>query len=135
MRVLLAADGSPQSLKAADWVWRLNRIYPDLHCIILCVVARPTYWKDAEFLEGSMEAWAEAVLHQAADAVELPPEQITRLMLPGVPAEVICKIAREEKCGLICMGATGANLFLEILLGSTTHRVLEICSCPVFVAR
>jgi len=135
MRVLLATDGSLQSLKAADWVWRLHNLYPDLHVIVLCVVPRPGLWRDGEYLEESLERWAQAAVEQTVNQLELPPEQVTRTILAGVPADVICRHAREERCDLIAMGATGAGLLVEILLGSTTHRVLELAPVPVLVTR
>ena len=69
------------------------------------------------------------------DALRLPVDMVSRRMLIGVPGDVICHLARLEHYDLIVVGARGESLIAGLLLGSTSHRVLQLASCPVLVVR
>lgn len=54
---------------------------------------------------------------------------------PGRTADAIVDTANEEKAGLIVMGSRGLSDIQGLLLGSTTHKVLQHADRPVLVVR
>jgi len=53
----------------------------------------------------------------------------------GRTASVIVETAREEGADLIVMGTRGLSDLAGVVLGSVTHKVLHLASCPVLVTR
>jgi nucleotide-binding universal stress UspA family protein len=65
---------------------------------------------------------------------EFPHLHADRLVAVGDPAAEIAKAARDGKFGLIIM-PTHAGIFRQMLLGSTTAKVLNDVDCPVLTGR
>ncbi|UZP66407.1 universal stress protein [Desulfovibrio mangrovi] len=57
------------------------------------------------------------------------------LVVVGDPGNVICDVAEREECDLIIMGSRGLSDLEGMVLGSVTHRVLNLSKLPVLVAR
>lgn len=53
----------------------------------------------------------------------------------GSPAEVILRTAAEREVDLIVMATRGHGLVAQVVLGSTTERVLHRADCPVVAVR
>lgn len=53
----------------------------------------------------------------------------------GSPADVVLRIAVEQRAGLVVVGATGRGKVEAMLLGSTADQVLRSADRPVLVAR
>jgi nucleotide-binding universal stress UspA family protein len=49
----------------------------------------------------------------------------------GSPAHTIAEVAAETGADLIMVGTRGHGLLVGLLLGSVTHRLLEVAPCPV----
>jgi len=56
-------------------------------------------------------------------------------VLEGYPEEVIMRLAKEYSVDLIVMGAHRRNIVGEVILGSTTRRVLHMATQPVLVVK
>ncbi len=91
--------------------------------------------KPKRFLEESerqARKFVDPVLAQAkeagvsADAVFLPSH---------APHEAIIRAAQEHGCDLIFMASRGRSGLNALLLGSETHKVLNLCKIPVLVYR
>lgn len=65
---------------------------------------------------------------------EFPEGTCTRLLLTGEAGSVIAKTAKKRKFDLITM-PTHAGRFRQMLLGSTTARVLNEADCPVLTTQ
>jgi nucleotide-binding universal stress UspA family protein len=67
---------------------------------------------------------------------ELPPSlQPTRIVAAGVPFDEITKAAAAWDADLIVIATHGYTGLKQVLLGSTTERVVRQASCPVLVVR
>lgn len=53
----------------------------------------------------------------------------------GSPADVICKIAEQDKYDLIIIGNRGLNTLQRVLLGSVSNKVTTLAHCPVLVVK
>jgi nucleotide-binding universal stress UspA family protein len=49
----------------------------------------------------------------------------------GSPAHTIAEVAAETEADLIMVGTRGHGTLVGLLLGSVTHRLLEVAPCPV----
>ena len=58
--------------------------------------------------------------------------QTSRVLMGGA-AHVIADIARQEQADLIVAGTRGHGPVAGLLLGSVTHRLVQIAQCPVLV--
>lgn len=84
----------------------------------------------------------ETLKQDAEDALDAAVTQATeadvtyeRVVLEGVPHEVIAQYSTEHDIDLIVMGASGRSGLKEHLLGSTTDRVIRIVDISVLLAR
>lgn len=59
----------------------------------------------------------------------------TDRILEGPVEDTIVQVAEIEQCDLIIMGSRGHSELEGLLVGSTTHRVLQAAPCPVTVVR
>jgi nucleotide-binding universal stress UspA family protein len=134
-RLLLATDGSPDSVAAADRALDLAQAYGSE----LLVVAA------ADFPAGlrweTSDAAAELLKNcqgNVAGVTELA--QAARLRVRGFVREgpayrVITELAAEERANLIVMGTHGWTGLKRLLLGSVTERVIGHAPCPVLVVK
>ena len=53
----------------------------------------------------------------------------------GKPSEEITKIAEEKKCAVILIASHGQGIIKQIILGSTTYKVLRNSRVPVFIEK
>ena len=53
----------------------------------------------------------------------------------GHPVELILKTSSQENFDLIVMGSHGQGMLAEVMMGSTSRRVLRRCKKPVLVVR
>jgi len=142
MKVLLAVDGSDQSLDAVRAMGCLNpaETLTVLYVVHLPHLSYPTLGpnlnKDlALTVEQAMKEEGERLLNQAVSL--LPPHhgRTVHKMVEGIPSEVILQEA--ETCGanIIVLGDRGLGEIKEQFLGSVSHRVMVHASCPVFIVK
>ncbi|RKZ31446.1 universal stress protein [bacterium] len=53
----------------------------------------------------------------------------------GIPFREIIETAKKEKIDAIVIGSTGKGLLSEMLLGSTSEKVVREAECPVIVVK
>lgn len=64
-----------------------------------------------------------------------PQVHFRHVLHAGVPGDVICWLAQDQKCDLIVMGTHGRTGLKHLLLGSVAEHVLRHARCPVLVVR
>jgi nucleotide-binding universal stress UspA family protein len=67
-------------------------------------------------------------------AAEFPVAQCPRILASGDAATEIARVAREGRFDLITM-PTHSGIFRQMLLGSTTAKVINDAACPVLTSR
>ena len=132
--IVCGVDGSPASQRALEWAIAEARFRG---CGLRVVTAWS--WDGVEGLgtpgtPGDARASAEKVqrraLLAAAEGLESSPE-IERRLVQGRPSEVLCTAALDAE--LLVVGGQGHSAVREVMVGSTSQRVIRHASCPVVV--
>jgi nucleotide-binding universal stress UspA family protein len=142
--ILVAVDGSPNSLAAARFVGELDAV-PKVR--LLAVVEPPYIPRSAPgVVASSLRAAAselvaerraeqERVLSQVATDLGRTAGSVTTAVVIGRPGEEIVKAANEPEVGLAVVGARGFGAIKRALLGSISEHVLHEAGCPVLVVK
>jgi nucleotide-binding universal stress UspA family protein len=142
--ILVAVDGSPDSLAAARFVGEFDAV-PRVR--LLAVVEPPYVPRSAPgVVASSLRAAAselvaerraeqELVLSQLATDLGGTARSVTTAVLIGRPGEEIVKAANEPEVGLAVVGARGFGAIKRALLGSISEHVLHEADCPVLVVK
>jgi nucleotide-binding universal stress UspA family protein len=136
MKVLVATDGSENSMKAAQRGVELAEQGAQVTLMSVAYYA-------VEYLEGMpphirdrLEDEARTALKKGQalfDAKNLPVE--TALEAGLVPANLIIQKAQNGKFDRIIIGSTGMSALERILMGSTASKVVAHAPCEVLVVR
>ena len=146
--VLVATDGSEQSLKATRYLRSL--LDPaSLERVSVIAVVRPLaavpfasdFGEEEHAVQRAEQDPASRSFRQAAqDAVERVAEElrdrvprVDTLVRAGTPADQIIRAADELEADLIVIGGRGKGAMEAIVLGSVAYRVLHHAPCPVLV--
>lgn len=150
MHVLIATDGSKQSLEAAHFLGTL--VNPaTISRITVVAVVRPlaavpfasdfseeevsTGQVSEEGLNLSFRREAQAATERLAGALKATVPHVYTVVRSGSPAEEIIRAAAELSADLIVVGGRGKGTVGAILMGSVAYRVLHHAPCPVLVTR
>ncbi len=140
MNVLLATDGSTESIAAAEYLCRLP--LPDkVNVMLLAVVGDSRSLDRAATLERYVASPEEdeRITREHLDKVEKVIDQAgyesKQVIKRGHPSRVIVDTAKEVDADLIVLGAVGHNSFYRIVLGSTADYVANHAECSVLVVR
>lgn len=136
-KILVAADGSDHSKRAAHEAVRMAKANPQAFVTLLYVI-------DYE------KARTEILHGQSSDQVHLerrkhlvPLEEIFRSSgvdfetktLHGVPGPTIVKHANETGYDVVLIGSRGLNALQEMVLGSVSHKVAKRVQAPVIIVK
>jgi len=145
--VLVATDGSGQSLKAARYVRSLLGEAPGRVSVVAVVrpLAAVPFASDFGEQEEASRSDTEhgisfrAAAQQAADRVAEvfsdTSADVNAYVLSGTPAEEIIRAANELDVDLVVVGGRGRGAMEAVLLGSVSYRVLHHAPCPVLITR
>jgi len=145
MHVVVATDGSKQSLQAA----RSFKGFADPDKItdvsVLAVIRPLSSVAFADEISGeptspsgpdrSYRAEAERALATVAAEFDGWGPKVHRRIRSGSPANEIIKAARQLEAGLVVVAAGGRGISDAVLVGSTAQRVQSYAPCPVLVVR
>ncbi|MVA75915.1 universal stress protein [Auraticoccus sp. F435] len=148
MHVIVATDGSRQSLAAAKELKRIADPSRIDDVTVVAVVSPLAAVSFANDLGGPLARKAKetqeplSFRQEAHDATTVVMEQfegwgpaVHRRIRSGSAAAEINKLAGELEADLIVLAAGGRGLSETILLGSTATRVQHSAPCPVLVVR
>jgi nucleotide-binding universal stress UspA family protein len=137
MKVLVATDGSEQSMKAVQKA--LEMAQKEGAQVTLMSVA---YFSKDDFddmppnIQDKLEAQAAAALNKAKSVFEAQKIPVEAVLEAGVvPANNILKRAQEGNYDLILIGSAGLTGIKRALMGSTAAKVVAQAPCSVMVIR
>jgi nucleotide-binding universal stress UspA family protein len=136
--ILYPVSFSPSCIAMAPYVKRASALLGAK--VSLVHVVDLSSYNGLELYLRSMSEVAEEHLEIGRDrlysflAEEFPLSECPRILASGEAATEIARVAREGKFGLIIM-PTHAGFFREMLLGSTTAKILNDADCPVLTSR
>ena len=146
-RILVAVDGSENSIKAARLAIDLAR-RRQASLFVLHVIQTPTYTEVAvpgataspaltrqylELAKRDAKKWVADVVKEAQDAGLNVKGEVVENMPSAVQA--ITEYASNAKIDLIVMGTRGLTGFRKLLLGSVSNGVVSHAPCSVLVVR
>ena len=131
--ILVGADGSEESAKAAVWAAEQARVTGGTLDLII-VWARPTSYGLPLVLGGyDPEKEAQDVVAKFAGEIDLPAERVRISVVNGAAPAVL--VDRSADADLLVVGSRGHGGFAELLLGSVSDHVVHHAHCPVVVVR
>lgn len=81
----------------------------------------------------ALHAEGEELLSKAT--AQVSDVQVTTKLVTGNPAEQIVSFANENGIDLIVIGSRGLGAVKELVLGSVSHKVVQLAACPVFIVK
>jgi len=140
MKILLAVDGSPISLRAARLTAKLAAEFSESPTVILFNADPPLM--QAVAIKLGLQAVTRYHAENGASAIKAARRALKRAHLSFTeklvvadPAPAIITSAKSERCDLIVMGSKGHGALQTLFLGSVTSKVIAQCDTPVVVAR
>jgi nucleotide-binding universal stress UspA family protein len=134
-RILLAVDGSDHASRAVPLAVDIAKKSGGEVVVLHVREHDATRGMDWD-MEGAEEArgLAERVCEEVR-AGGVPARAEVARVLMGRTARGILDAAQEQEAGLIVMGSRGRSDLAGLLLGSVTHKVIQLSDRPVLVAR
>jgi len=146
MHVIIATDGSKQSLTAARYATTVLDATKITDISVLAVVRPlaavsfsnelgPASRPKAAGEGGSFRAEAEAATEAVAEVFAGWGPKVHKRTRSGSPANEIIKAATQLGAGLVVVASGSRGISETVLLGSTAQRVQQYAPCPVLVVR
>ncbi|WP_145410784.1 universal stress protein [Paenibacillus xylanexedens] len=137
-RILVAVDGSDHAHKALEAAVELvEGMQKNPQLLIVHVnpsisINEPALGVDLDARIAEEGRRIVEPIHAFLSGRSVPAET---LLVAGDPVNEICRVARNQGCGLIVMGAGAKGMLAEIVLGSVSHGVLKHAHCPVLTVK
>lgn len=138
-KILFAVDTSTHAKAAVPLVARFSKSEAAPVVVLHVMLPVPHLLADEGGalvkLERELRLAGEELLSEFTDALKAEGVECTGRIEDGDVAEAIMRVCEEEKCGLIAMGARGQSGIKSLLLGSVSHKVLQLSHVPVLISR
>ena len=141
MKILVAVDGSPYSIKALDFLAENRTMFVDGHHLVLLHVCPGIPGHVARHV--SKEVVEDFYAEEHAKVIEPVKAQLAERSITGYAvehrhghaAEQILEAAHDIGAGLIVMGTHGHGLMGRALMGSITTKVLSETDLSVLLVK
>ena len=136
--ILYPVDFSPSCIAMAPYVKRAAALLEAR--VSLVHVVDPTGYNGLQLYVRPISEVSEEHLAIGRDRLdsfltaEFPTAEFARILTSGDAATEIARVAREDRFNLIIM-PTHSGIFRQMLLGSTTAKVINDADCPVLTSR
>ncbi|WP_449539231.1 universal stress protein [Ferdinandcohnia sp. Marseille-Q9671] len=136
-KILLAADGSEHSKRAAENACMIAMSSPNARIEVVYVVDHNKAKSDV------LESWNAA---NTSDKRKMRLREIEELaknssinyevkFLHGEPGPTIVDYANKNHFDIVIIGSRGLNVLQEFVLGSVSHKVAKRANCPVLIVK
>jgi nucleotide-binding universal stress UspA family protein len=137
--LLVAVDGSPCADRAVAFTIKMAKAVQGMKVILLNVQEQLERWYQHGLAsDSSREHLKEQGQAQAAAGRRLLDESgcsYEFLIMYGKPAETIVQVARDHGCSGIVLGTRGLGELENVLLGSTSFKVVHLSELPVTLVK
>ncbi|GIN94053.1 universal stress protein [Siminovitchia terrae] len=136
-RLLVAADGSKNSIRAAEEAAKLARLAEGAVVEIIYVMdyskskGEVLQSRDGEMLEA--ERRKKLVPVEDVFVKSEVPYKVT--ILNGDPGPAIVEYVNKSSCDMLVIGSRGLNTLQEMVLGSVSHKVAKRVESPVLIVK
>lgn len=140
MKILVAVDGSPISIKAVKFAIKLAGQLAEKPALTL-FYADPPLLNAAAIKLGptALKVYHDDnvtyAMKSARSTLNRASVVFDEANVVAQPAEAIVQFAKKGRYDMIVMGSHGRSTFSGFLLGSVTSKVIANCDIPVTVAR
>ncbi|NMO97852.1 universal stress protein [Paenibacillus lemnae] len=135
--ILLAADGSQNSLRAAKETIKLAAAFPQCTVEVVMVADYDKSRYDILHAVSSseLELKRRKILAPVEELLQTNNISYRVKILHGEPGPAIVDYANQEKVELLVIGSRGLNALQEMVLGSVSHKVVKRAQCPVMIVK
>lgn len=136
-RILLAADGSTHSIRAAKKAIYLAKYNRNSLIEILYIVDGSTSKSDVLRYSDpiQMENKRKEKLGFIEKLAQKSGVNIEVKIQRGEPGPTIVKYCNENHFDILIVGSRGLNSMQEMVLGSVSHKVAKRANCPVMIVK
>ena len=135
--ILLAADGSENSLRAAKEAVKIAKGSAQTTVTIIFVIDMVKVKTEVLHANSNESLYMER--RRKLEAIEqlLKEQQISYQveMVHGDPGPEIIKYANSQNVDLVIIGSRGLNSLQEMVLGSVSHKVMKRVQCPAMIVK
>ncbi|MER2029767.1 MAG: universal stress protein [Solibacillus sp.] len=135
--ILLAADGSQNSIRAAKEALKIAQINAETLVTIIFIIDMEKAKTDV-LHSSSIESLYMERRRKLVPIEELFKEHQVRYkveIIHGSPAPEIIKFANTQNVDLVVIGSRGLNSLQEMVLGSVSHKVMKRVQCPAMLVK
>lgn len=136
-RLLLAVDGSENSLRATDEAVKIASLISDCRIEIIYVVDYSKSKNEILHSQGKeeLEYTRRKILSPIEEKVKSKNIEYKIEILHGYPGPTIIEYANKEKVDMVVIGSRGLNSLQEMVLGSVSHKVMKRVNCPALIVK
>lgn len=147
-KILYPTDFSEKSKHALGMVKKLREAGASIVYLVHCIDIREVntmaemegfssiqYTSILEEINAELRKKAEEKLATITKELTNLGFKVEERLVNGIPFKEILRIAEKEKVDAIVMGSTGKGLLAEVLLGSTSDKVVREAQVPVIIVK
>ena len=136
-RLLLAVDGSENSLRATDEAVKIASLISDCRIEIIYVADYSKSKNEILHSQGKeeLEYTRRKKLSSIEEKVKSKNIEYKLEILHGYPGPTIIEYANKEKVDMVVIGSRGLNSLQEMVLGSVSHKVMKRVNCPALIVK
>lgn len=136
-KVLLAADGSEHSLRAAQKAVAVVKLSENSSIDIVYVIDSSTSKADvlSHYDVSTITEQRKTKLKPIEDMLIENNITYNFHFIHGEAGPSIVKFAQDHKSDLVVIGSRGLNSLQEMVLGSVSHKVAKRANCPVMIVK
>lgn len=136
-RILLAADGSDHSVRAAKKAADLAKISGESEITVVYVIDGQTSKEDVLHNPdpSAVEEKRKLRLHPVTSMFNSENIKFKLQKLLGEPGQAIVDFANSHEFDVVVVGSRGLNKLQEMVLGSVSHKVAKRVKAPVMIVK
>lgn len=136
-RIVLAVDGSENSLRATDEAVKIASLIPECKIEVIYVADFSKSKNEILHSQGKeeLEYSRRKTLVPVEEKIKLKNIAYQIKVLHGHPGSTIIEYVNEEKVDMVVIGSRGLNALQEMVLGSVSHKVMKRVNCPALIVK